>query len=254
MCCRECLSTTGTCPWHVVRPDAAAGCGKDQEGASAEPWPPAAVQVVIFVKAVSRAKALDKLLVECNFPSICIHGQLSQTERLEVRFPAECELTYEFFTPCFPDIKQSFWSPRGRVSGDKQAKLVNIAFFNPPYLRSLDLSSRQVWQRERHMAEAAEPAPPMHTVLLRLHIRSAMMTALGESELQHCNDSWYSRSTFGLLISSDSSFAPDRCSQSCDQRSESSPCLPSASELYMRESTAPPPEVLVMVGAGVQAI
>lgn len=43
------------------------------------------VQVVIFVKSVSRAKELNKLLVECNFPSICIHGQLSQTERLEVR-------------------------------------------------------------------------------------------------------------------------------------------------------------------------
>lgn len=37
------------------------------------------------MKSVQRAKELNKLLVECNFPSICIHGQLSQTERLEVR-------------------------------------------------------------------------------------------------------------------------------------------------------------------------
>jgi superfamily II DNA/RNA helicase len=38
-------------------------------------------QVVIFVKSVSRAAELNKLLVECNFPSICIHSGLSQEER-----------------------------------------------------------------------------------------------------------------------------------------------------------------------------
>ncbi|KAK7352715.1 hypothetical protein VNO80_18143 [Phaseolus coccineus] len=40
-------------------------------------------QVVIFVKSVSRAAELDKLLVECNFPSICIHSGMSQEERLK---------------------------------------------------------------------------------------------------------------------------------------------------------------------------
>merc|ERR1711908_248110 len=39
-------------------------------------------QVVIFVKSVQRAIALDKLLVECNFPSIAIHSGLSQDERI----------------------------------------------------------------------------------------------------------------------------------------------------------------------------
>merc|ERR1712093_277800 len=39
-------------------------------------------QVVIFVKSVQRATALDKLLVECNFPSIAIHGGLQQEERI----------------------------------------------------------------------------------------------------------------------------------------------------------------------------
>ncbi|CAA0838010.1 DEAD-box ATP-dependent RNA helicase 56 [Striga hermonthica] len=39
-------------------------------------------QVVIFVKSVSRAAELNKLLVECNFPSICIHSGMSQEERL----------------------------------------------------------------------------------------------------------------------------------------------------------------------------
>mmetsp|Transcript_18710 Transcript_18710/g.42459 ORF Transcript_18710/g.42459 Transcript_18710/m.42459 type:complete len:425 (-) Transcript_18710:129-1403(-) len=39
-------------------------------------------QVVIFVKSVQRATALDKLLVECNFPSIAIHSGLSQEDRI----------------------------------------------------------------------------------------------------------------------------------------------------------------------------
>ncbi|KAK2985435.1 hypothetical protein RJ640_021139 [Escallonia rubra] len=38
-------------------------------------------QVVIFVKSVSRAAELNKLLMECNFPSICIHSGMSQEER-----------------------------------------------------------------------------------------------------------------------------------------------------------------------------
>jgi len=39
-------------------------------------------QVVIFVKSVQRAIALDKLLVECSFPSIAIHSGLKQDERI----------------------------------------------------------------------------------------------------------------------------------------------------------------------------
>ncbi|WVZ99816.1 hypothetical protein U9M48_045062 [Paspalum notatum var. saurae] len=39
-------------------------------------------QVVIFVKSVSRAAELNKLLCECNFPSICIHSGMAQEERL----------------------------------------------------------------------------------------------------------------------------------------------------------------------------
>jgi len=41
-------------------------------------------QIVIFVKSINRAKELNKLLVECNFPSICIHRALKQEERLSV--------------------------------------------------------------------------------------------------------------------------------------------------------------------------
>ena len=39
------------------------------------------LQIVIFVKSVARAKELNKLLVECNFPSICIHRGMKQEER-----------------------------------------------------------------------------------------------------------------------------------------------------------------------------
>jgi ATP-dependent RNA helicase UAP56/SUB2 len=40
-------------------------------------------QVVIFVNGVRRCKELNKLLQECNFPSMCIYGGLAQEERLE---------------------------------------------------------------------------------------------------------------------------------------------------------------------------
>jgi len=40
-------------------------------------------QVVIFVSKVSRARELNRLLEECNFPSICIHGGMKQQERIE---------------------------------------------------------------------------------------------------------------------------------------------------------------------------
>lgn len=40
-------------------------------------------QVVIFVNGVRRCKELNKLLLECNFPSMCIYGGLKQEERLE---------------------------------------------------------------------------------------------------------------------------------------------------------------------------
>merc|ERR1712159_939047 len=39
-------------------------------------------QVIIFVKSVQRAIALDKLLKECSFPSITVHSNLKQEERI----------------------------------------------------------------------------------------------------------------------------------------------------------------------------
>jgi ATP-dependent RNA helicase UAP56/SUB2 len=40
-------------------------------------------QVVIFVNGVRRCKELNKLLQECNFPSTCMYGGMSQEERLD---------------------------------------------------------------------------------------------------------------------------------------------------------------------------
>ena len=41
------------------------------------------IQVVIFVSKVARARELNKLLEDCNFPSCCIHAGLKQEERIE---------------------------------------------------------------------------------------------------------------------------------------------------------------------------
>ncbi|CAO3650633.1 unnamed protein product [Mucor fragilis] len=40
-------------------------------------------QVCIFVRSVSRANELNRILTDCNFPSICIHSQMSQDERIK---------------------------------------------------------------------------------------------------------------------------------------------------------------------------
>jgi len=40
-------------------------------------------QVVIFVNGVRRAQELNKLLCECNFPSMAVYGGMSQEERLD---------------------------------------------------------------------------------------------------------------------------------------------------------------------------
>lgn len=40
-------------------------------------------QLVIFVRSVNRANELNQLLVDCNFPSICIYGGMNQSQRIE---------------------------------------------------------------------------------------------------------------------------------------------------------------------------
>jgi len=41
-------------------------------------------QVVIFVKSTLRARALNKLLISENFPSICTYGRMPTAERMEI--------------------------------------------------------------------------------------------------------------------------------------------------------------------------
>jgi len=40
-------------------------------------------QCVIFVSSIKRAGELNKLLVDCNFPSICIYGGMKQEDRID---------------------------------------------------------------------------------------------------------------------------------------------------------------------------
>eukprot|EP00211_Chloroparvula_japonica_P006486 CAMPEP_0119155256 /NCGR_PEP_ID=MMETSP1310-20130426/51651_1 /TAXON_ID=464262 /ORGANISM="Genus nov. species nov., Strain RCC2339" /LENGTH=427 /DNA_ID=CAMNT_0007147847 /DNA_START=1532 /DNA_END=2815 /DNA_ORIENTATION=- len=40
-------------------------------------------QLVIFVSSISRAETLNRILVDCNFPSIALTSKLSQPERIE---------------------------------------------------------------------------------------------------------------------------------------------------------------------------
>lgn len=40
-------------------------------------------QVCIFVRSVPRANELNRILSGCNFPSVCIHSQMSQDERIK---------------------------------------------------------------------------------------------------------------------------------------------------------------------------
>jgi ATP-dependent RNA helicase UAP56/SUB2 len=41
-------------------------------------------QIIIFVSNVRRAIELNKLLVECAFPSLCIHSKMKQEERIDI--------------------------------------------------------------------------------------------------------------------------------------------------------------------------
>ncbi|KAL8483355.1 hypothetical protein ACS0TY_026162 [Phlomoides rotata] len=75
-------------------------------------------QVVIFVKSVNRAAELNKLLVECNFPSICIHSGMSQEERVLIlvlgqmfgHFFSELFFSFHLILSCFKSEIASGWS------------------------------------------------------------------------------------------------------------------------------------------------
>jgi len=50
-------------------------------------------QVIIFVKSTLRANELNRLLNECNFPSIAVHSGVSQEERYvySILSPHDCK-------------------------------------------------------------------------------------------------------------------------------------------------------------------
>jgi len=56
-------------------------------------------QVIIFVKSTVRATELDKLLRECNFPSIAVHSGVSQEERYVFRASPLCNLGHGLTHP-----------------------------------------------------------------------------------------------------------------------------------------------------------
>jgi ATP-dependent RNA helicase UAP56/SUB2 len=72
-------------------------------------------QVIIFVKSTLRATELDKLLRECNFPSIAVHSGVSQEERLVPR-------TSRHLGQFIADISQQYPTIQG-VQGVQQAYL-----------------------------------------------------------------------------------------------------------------------------------
>ena len=58
-------------------------------------------QVCIFVKSIGRANELNKLLNECNFPSICIHSGMSQEERYLQCVHMLCDFLFLFAIELF---------------------------------------------------------------------------------------------------------------------------------------------------------
>lgn len=73
-------------------------------------------QVIIFVKSTIRATELDKLLRECNFPSIAVHSGVSQEERY-VHIPFACNMLEPFLT------NNLQYSPLQGIQGVQQAYL-----------------------------------------------------------------------------------------------------------------------------------
>lgn len=55
-------------------------------------------QVIIFVKSTLRATELDKLLRECNFPSIAVHSGVSQEERYVFNISSQTQTTLIYGT------------------------------------------------------------------------------------------------------------------------------------------------------------
>jgi len=78
-------------------------------------------QVVIFVKSVQRCTYLDKLLTECNFPSIAIHRGMSQGKGLSQSPHTASLIAHTRLTLSFLSYQTSVWrgtSPSRRATSE----------------------------------------------------------------------------------------------------------------------------------------
>jgi ATP-dependent RNA helicase UAP56/SUB2 len=71
-------------------------------------------QVIIFVKNTIRATELDKLLRECNFPSIAVHSGISQEER------------YVYILPLPPPSANTNISQHQAIQGVQRVQQANL--------------------------------------------------------------------------------------------------------------------------------
>jgi len=81
-------------------------------------------QVIIFVSEDARAKELDVLLTECNFPLICIHSSMTREERI---------LKYNFFKDFNTRILVSTDLYRGEIGIERARTVINYDFPSHSY-------------------------------------------------------------------------------------------------------------------------
>ena len=105
-------------------------------------------QVVIFVRSVARAKELDRLLRECNFPSTCIHRGMKQDERLAVYKVREAGGKVE-----------KGRKERKKKKGERKTPLTGEKFATSPKPKKNDRPSRRArsasWSRPTSSAAAS---------------------------------------------------------------------------------------------------
>lgn len=93
-------------------------------------------QVIIFVKSTLRANELNRLLTECNFPSIAVHSGVSQEERCvqTTLLTPVCSLSYLHLCPV-------------ELHGISNSRSSTNEFaFVPMFLDGVSTSKESMWQ------------------------------------------------------------------------------------------------------------
>ena len=104
-------------------------------------------QVIIFVKSTLRATELDKLLRECNFPSIAVHSGVSQEER------------YVSITSLSPRPQLTFESASNVTRNSRSSTSVSAS--RPMSLVVESISSESTW-----LSITTFPLMPLHTFIV----------------------------------------------------------------------------------------